>query len=261
MDADGQLTKEGFIDKIKTDDLFNDQYGDFGPIYGKQWRAWSAGTLEDKHGFGKIDQIKRLIQEIKKNPDSRRLLVSAWNVGDEPYMVLPPCHYSFQVWTRELNLQERFRAWESLPDKDVMDFPIGPLEDEAYHVILDQIGVARRGISLIFNMRSSDVLLGLPFNLASYGLLLEIIAKEVGMIPDELIANLGDTHLYLNHIEPAKEQLGRSSFALPTLEIMENIASDLGKRPFAESILQMVPADFVLSNYESHPPIKAVLSN
>jgi len=261
MDADGQLTKEEFINKIKTDDLFNDQYGDFGPIYGKQWRAWSAGALEDKHGFGKIDQIKRLIQEIKENPDSRRLLVSAWNVGDEPYMVLPPCHYAFQVWTRELSLGERFKRWEAMPDMDVMDFPIGPLKDDDCHEILDKIGVERRGISLSFNMRSSDVFLGLPFNLASYGLLLEILAKEVGMVPDELIANLGDTHLYLNHIEQAKEQLTRRAFMLPTVQIMDNISRDLGKIPFVESVLQMVPADFVLMNYEAHPPIKAPLSN
>lgn len=261
MDADGQLTKEEFINRLKTDDLFNDQYGDFGPIYGKQWRAWSAGALEDKHGFGKIDQIKRLIQEIKENPDSRRLLVSAWNVGDEPYMVLPPCHYSFQVWTRELSLGERFKRWEAMPDMDVMDFPIGPLADDDCHEVLDKIGVERRGVSLSFNMRSSDVFLGLPFNLASYGLLLEILAKEVGMVPDELIANLGDTHLYLNHIEQAKEQLTRRSFMLPTVQIMDNISRDLGKIPFAESVLQMVPADFFLMNYEAHPPIKAPLSN
>ncbi len=261
MNVDGQLTKEEFIRKIKTDDEFNEQFGNFGPIYGKQWRAWSAGALEDKHGQGRIDQISRLIGMLKTDPDSRRLLVSAWNVGDEPYMVLPPCHYSFQVWTRELSLSERFRQWEALPDKDVMDFPIGPIEDEDCHEILDKIGVERRGISLIFNMRSSDVFLGLPFNLASYGLLLEILAKEVGMVPDELIGNLGDTHLYLNHLEQAREQLARKSYTLPTLAIMENISKELGKVPFAESVLQMVPADFVLTDYESHPPIKAPLSN
>lgn len=261
MDVDGQLTKEEFINRIKTDDLFNDQYGDFGPIYGKQWRAWSAGALEDKHGFGRIDQIERLVSQLKTSPDSRRLLVSAWNVGDEPYMVLPPCHYAFQVWTRELSLPERFRLWEAMPDKDVMDFPIGPLDDDQYHETLDQIGVQRRAISLMFNMRSSDVFLGLPFNLASYGLLLEILGHEVGMVPDELIANLGDTHLYLNHIEPAMEQLGREPFALPKLTIMDNILQGLGKIPFSESVLQMIPQDFVLENYKSHPRIKAVLSN
>lgn len=261
MDADGQLTREEFISKIKTDDEFNDRFGNFGPIYGKQWRSWSAGALEDKHGHGRIDQISKLIGMLKTDPDSRRLLVSAWNVGDEPYMVLPPCHYGFQVWTRELSLAERFKQWEAMPDRDVMDFPIGPLSDEDYHDVLDKIGVERRGISLAFNMRSSDVFLGLPFNLASYGLLLEILAKEVGMVPDELIANLGDTHLYLNHVEPAKEQLVRRAFRLPTVQIMDNISRDLGKIPFAESVLQMIPADFILNNYDCHPPIKAPLSN
>jgi thymidylate synthase len=250
-----------FENEVLKDAGFAERWGELGPIYGKQWRSWSAGSLEDKYGYGRIDQIENLIQSIKKNPDSRRLLVSAWNVGDTPLMILPPCHYSFQVWTRELSLKERFALWESLPDRDVMDFPIGQLTDEQYHESLDKIGVVRRGISLMFNMRSSDVFLGLPFNLASYGLLLEILSKEVKMMPDELIANLGDTHLYINHIDQAKEQLGREPLALPALQMMEDVSKALGEIPFGESVLQMKPADFVLTDYISHPPIKAPLSN
>jgi thymidylate synthase len=180
--------------------------GDLGPIYGKQWRKWDGKN-------GRIDQIDDLVKELKTNPDSRRLMVSAWNVGELDQMVLPPCHYGFQVWTREENGQ--------------------------------------RYISLMWNQRSVDTFLGLPFNIASYGLLLHIIANEVDMIPDELIGNLGDTHLYLNHIEQAKEQISRDSFDLPTLKTNAKM----------DGICCNVPDDFVLEGYQYHPTIKAPLSN
>jgi thymidylate synthase len=180
--------------------------GDLGPIYGKQWRKWDGKN-------GRIDQIDDLVKELKTNPDSRRLMVSAWNVGELDQMVLPPCHYGFQVWTREENGQ--------------------------------------RYISLIWNQRSVDTFLGLPFNIASYGLLLHIIANEVDMIPDELIGNLGDTHLYLNHIEQAKEQISREPFDLPQLKTDAKM----------DGICCNVPDDFVLEGYQSHPAIKAPLSN
>ena len=180
--------------------------GDLGPIYGKQWRKWDGKN-------GRIDQIDNLVRELKTNPDSRRLVVSAWNVGELDQMVLPPCHYGFQVWTRE--------------------------ED------------GKRYISLMWNQRSVDTFLGLPFNIASYGLLLHIIANEVDMIPDELIGNLGDTHLYLNHIEQAKEQIGREPFDLPQLKTDAKM----------DGICCNVPDDFVLEGYQSHPTIKAPLSN
>jgi len=180
--------------------------GELGPIYGKQWRKWDGKN-------GRIDQIDDLVKELKTNPDSRRLMVSAWNVGELNEMVLPPCHYGFQVWTREENGQ--------------------------------------RYISLMWNQRSVDTFLGLPFNIASYGLLLHIIANEVDMIPDELIGNLGDTHLYLNHIEQAKEQIGRNSFELPKLKTNAKI----------DGICCNVPDDFILEGYQSHPAIKAPLSN
>ena len=199
-------TKEQFIHNIKTDNEFAKKWGDLGPIYGKQWRKWDGSN-------GRIDQIDDLIKTLKTNPDSRRLMVSAWNVGELDQMVLPPCHYGFQVWTRE--------------------------EDE------------KRYISLMWNQRSVDTFLGLPFNIASYGLLLHIIANEVNMIPDELIGNLGDTHLYLNHIEQAKEQIGRTSYDLPQLKNEAKV----------DGICCNVPDDFVLEGYQSHPAIKAPLSN
>jgi thymidylate synthase len=180
--------------------------GDLGPIYGKQWRKWDGKN-------GRIDQIDDLVRELKTNPDSRRLMVSAWNVGELDQMVLPPCHYGFQVWTREEN--------------------------------------GKRYISLMWNQRSVDTFLGLPFNIASYALLLQIIANEVNMIPDELIGNLGDTHLYLNHIEQAKEQIGRTSFELPKLKTEAKM----------DGICCNVPDDFILEDYQYHPTIKAPLSN
>jgi thymidylate synthase len=206
MDIDGQLTKEEFIERIQTDNEFAKVWGDLGPIYGKQWRKWDGKN-------GRIDQIDNLVRELKTNPDSRRLIVSAWNVDELDQMVLPPCHYGFQVWTRE--------------------------ED------------GKRYISLMWNQRSVDTFLGLPFNIASYGLLLHIIANEVDMIPDELIGNLGDTHLYLNHIEQAKEQISRESFDLPILKTNAKM----------DGICCNVPDDFVLEGYQSHSTIKAPLSN
>jgi thymidylate synthase len=213
--------------------------GDLGPIYGKQWRKWDGKN-------GRIDQIDDLVKELKTNPDSRRLMVSAWNVGELDEMVLPPCHYGFQVWTREMSVQER-NEWFQINrngnnptmKSDWKDFE------------LDQQNIPKRYISLMWNQRSVDTFLGLPFNIASYGLLLHIIANEVNMVPDELIGNLGDTHLYLNHIEQAKEQISRESFDLPKLKTNAKI----------DGICCNTPDDFVLEGYQYHPTIKAPLSN
>jgi thymidylate synthase len=228
LDADGQLTKEEFIKKIRTDEAFATQWGNLGPIYGKQWRDWNG-----------IDQIQNLINELKSNPDSRRLMVSAWNVGELDKMVLPPCHYGFQIYTRKTTRDEKIVH----PGK-------------------------YRAISLMWNQRSVDTFLGLPFNIASYGLLLEIIAKEVNMIPDELIGNLGDVHLYKNHIEQAKEQISRTSFDLPTIQITERnwyqhqlVKERLGEKTLDEKLKSYRPDCFELIGYESHPKIKAPLSN
>jgi len=203
------LNKEEFIKKIKTDDDFAKEWGNLGPIYGKQWRNWEREVVNYsgmKYDSEPVDQIKNLIQDLKNDPDSRRLMVNAWNVGELGQMVLPPCHYGFQVYTRELTYKERYDYWFNHNYETGMEknYKITPDFDDKYYE-----PTPKRAISLMWNQRSVDTFLGLPFNIASYGLLLEIIAKEVGMIPDELIGNLGDTHLYLNHIEQAKEQIGR----------------------------------------------------
>jgi thymidylate synthase len=243
MDVDGQLTKEEFIERIQTDNEFAKQWGDLGPIYGKQWRKWDGKN-------GRIDQIDDLVRELKTNPDSRRLMVSAWNVGELDQMVLPPCHYGFQLYTRELSIEERLDLASKTYDVyDPFDFGIPAVVN---HNEIDKLyPVPKRAISLMWNQRSVDTFLGLPFNIASYGLLLEIIAREVNMVPDELIGNLGDTHLYLNHIEQAKEQISRESFDLPILKTDAKM----------DGICCNVPDDFVLEGYQSHPAIKAPLSN
>jgi thymidylate synthase len=169
-------------------------------------------------------------------------------------MVLPPCHYGFQVYTRELSLTERrdlvmLEKYESV-------YNGGDSRNTLSHSEIDQWGYPTRAISLMWNQRSVDTFLGLPFNIASYGLLLEIIAKEVNMVPDQLIGNLGDVHLYSNHIEQAKEQIGRTSFELPTLDKLPNYLC--GRKGDWECYK---PSDIKILNYKSHPAIKAPLSN
>ena len=228
------LTKEEFINKIKTDDEFAKKWGELGPIYGKQWRSWDAHNKYDVDPTP-VDQISNLINDLKTNPDSRRLMVSAWNVGELDQMVLPPCHYGFQVYTRELSLEERIVL-------------VNPIPNLFTHEDCDVINLPKRAISLMWSQRSADVLLGIPFNIASYGLLLTMIADEVNMVPDQLIGNLGDTHLYLNHIEQAEEQITRTPYALPTVHVRDGI--------FCSSV-----NDIILENYVCHPSIKAPLSN
>jgi len=240
MDVDGQYTISEFIEQIKTDDEFARKWGELGPIYGKQWRHWFQ---YDRNVNGiYVDQIKELINDLKTNPDSRRLMVSAWNVGELSQMVLPPCHYGFQVYTRELSFEERYSLYSNEPYDGNAYGKISTLD------YLDDKNIPTRSISLMWNQRSVDTFLGLPFNIASYGLLLEMIADEVNMVPDELIGNLGDVHLYSNHIEQAKEQIGREPFELPTVHVRDGIFSNS-------------PTDIILENYQAHPTIKAPLSN
>ena len=253
VDANGVPTiepysQEEFINKIKTDDEFANKWGELGPIYGKQWRQW--GGLQDITDDDKpiyLDQISNLIKDLKTNPDSRRLMVNAWNVGELDQMVLPPCHYGFQVYTRELSFDERHlmycKSFENIDDTHKGSSDVDKMIK--YH---NDRNIPTRAISLMWNQRSVDTFLGLPFNIASYGLLLMMLADEVNMVPDELLGNLGDTHIYLNHIEQAKEQISRKPMELPTVHVRDGI--------FCSSV-----NDVILENYNSHPSIKAPLSN
>jgi thymidylate synthase len=208
-----KLTKEEFLEKLKTDRDFNNRYG------------------------------RNHITEGK--------------------MVLPPCHYGFQVYTRELSASERItykntKQINLLDSNELFDFIKSNVSmdlDNAVHKECDESNIPTRAISLMWNQRSVDTFLGLPFNIASYGLLLEIIAKEVNMVPDELIGNLGDVHLYLNHVEQAKEQIGRTSYELPKLGM------DYRDGEYNKNLTDFVPDDFYLIDYQSHPSIKAPLSN
>jgi thymidylate synthase len=270
-------TQEEFINKIKNDSGFAEQWGELGPIYGKQWRRWKkVDEVWDERlippfkieNIELIDQIANLINELKTNPDSRRLMVSAWNVGELDQMVLPPCHYGFQMYTRELHWGERAatvgfmegskeelrKSWLRHPNKEKYPFN----ENQTLEDMLDIRGCPKRAISLMWNQRSVDTFLGLPFNIASYGLLLEIIAKEVNMVPDELIGNLGDVHLYNNHIEQAKEQIIREPFELPKLQI-NDLRSDTNS--IIMDTKKWSYKDFQIDDYQSHPAIKAPLSN
>ena len=217
-DIDAPLSMGEFITKIKTDDEFANENGELGPIYGKQWRSWE-GPGDENWDMTPIDQIQNLINELKTNPDSRRLMVSAWNVGELDEMVLPPCHYGFQLYTRKSTREEKI------------------VNPGKYRVV-----------SLMWNQRSVDTFLGLPFNIASYATLLQLIADECNMTAGELIGNLGDVHLYKNHIQQAKEQIVREPYKLPTIEL-SNV--DILKGEF----------DYEIKDYQSHPTIKAPLSN
>ena len=252
---DGELTtynQEEFINKIKTDDEFAKKWGELGPVYGRMWRAF------DEDVSGGIDQIANLINDLKTNPDSRRLLVTAWNPTYLPHQVLPPCHYGFQVYTRELSIYERAEIYVKKNNTNInIDTNNDPT---SLHLYFTTNNIPTRAISLMWNQRSVDVPLGLPFNIASYGLLLEIIAKSVNMVPDELIGNLGDCHIYSNQIDGVKEQLTREPYPLPKLNIIgypQEYLNPYDGRLFDEFEV----GDFVIENYQSHPSIKMPLSN
>jgi thymidylate synthase len=270
--VEGKSTKrkfsmEKFIAMIQHDDEFAKNWGNLGPIYGKQWRNWTEYYVEKLNGGNPVivertsDQIQNLINDLKTNPDSRRLMVNAWNVGEIDQMTLPPCHYGFQVWTRELSIEELRATYPELNELYMEKMKYVKLQE--YEKSAD-LRIAERNlieslpsreISLMWNQRSVDTFLGLPFNIASYGLLLEIIAKEVNMVPGELIGNLGDTHLYSNHIEQAKEQMHREPMKLPKLCL------DYREGEYNKDLTEFTPEDFVLFDYQSHPAIKAPLSN
>lgn len=251
-------TKKEFIEKIKIDQKFADKWGELGPIYGSQWRYWEHMSKKEKESQAiglegcvneHIDQIEVLIETLKTNPDSRRLIVSAWNVADLDSMTLVPCHYVFQCYTQELSLDERIELGYKLADPFDWDLLIGNTSEQNLNLICDEQNIPKRKLSLKWNQRSVDVFLGLPFNIVSYAILLEILAKEVNMVPHELIFSGGDVHLYLNHIDQAKEQLTRETFELPKLEFSKKEITDYRYE------------DFNIINYKSAGILKGELSN
>lgn len=239
--------------------------GDLGPVYGKQWRDWAgvpklmrsdhavplraikaAHYDSDNKGVvciqQGIDQIADVLNQLHNNPDSRRIIVSAWNVADLPKMALAPCHAFFQFYSRELTFQER-RDW-LLNDGGKM---IGGSSDEEFlHACLDEMEVPRRQLDLQLYQRSADSFLGVPFNIASYAFLLHMVAQQVGMKPGEFIWTGGDCHIYQNHLEQVNLQLTRTPMPYPKLKL--NKAKDL----FSYQL-----EDFNIYDYNPHPAIKA----
>ena len=176
--------------------------GDLGPVYGVQWRSWPTPD------GGHIDQIAEVVKQLKSNPDSRRIIVSAWNVADLPKMALMPCHAFFQFYVAE-----------------------GRLSCQLYQ-------------------RSADIFLGVPFNIASYALLTQMVAQVTGYAPGEFVHTLGDAHLYLNHLEQARTQLGRAPYPPPTMRL----------NPAVRSLFEFDYDDFTLVDYQSHPRIAAPIA-
>jgi thymidylate synthase len=247
-----QYTQEEFTQLILSDPEFAKEHGDLGPTYGKQWRRWFHGDwwyngsrpmVQER----RIDQLQNCIDLLKTNPDDRRMLVNSWNPGQLQDMTLPPCHYSFQFYTRDLTESERFKLYSKWIDsRGGVD-----TDDVKTTKHFDKFGIPTKAVSLLVNMRSVDVPLGLPFNIASYGLLLNLVAKEVDMMCDELIMNLGDTHIYLNQIEGIKQQLENESYELPSLWL----------NPEIKKVDDFKYEDIKIVNYKSHLSIKMPLNN
>lgn len=235
-----------------------DKDGNLGPVYGKQWVNW-GGTTEveisknkDEYGYltfkevhhKGINQIQNIIERLKTTPDCRRLIVSAWNVADLPNMKLMPCHYGFQIYTRELSRDERIKLY--LKEYEPMN---GGNESSFIDSKLKTRNIPEREISLMWNQRSIDTFLGLPFNIASYGFLLEMFAQQANMVPGKLIGCLGDTHIYDNHIDYVKKQLDRDAtkYSVPKLVLNK-----------ADSLFDYKFDDFKIEGYESYPNWKNV---
>ena len=231
-------------------DEWADSIGNLGPIYGQQWRYWPQAC-----GPAYVDQISDATQMIKTSPDSRRLIVSAWNVADLPDMKLPPCHVMFQFYARDMTVAERLQY--ELANFGTGDWTKkGFYEDTTsraqvdYHNYLDILGVPRKSLSCQLYQRSADIFLGVPFNIASYALLTMMVAQVCGLAPGEFIHTFGDAHLYLNHLDQAREQLTREPRPLPIMKL----------NPEIKDIFGFKYEDFALEGYEPHPAIKAAVA-
>lgn len=218
---DIKISQKEFEDKIKKDDNFALQWGDLGPVYGKQWINSSG-----------VNQIDDIINQLKNNPDSRRMIVDSWSVPEISQMMLPPCHMMFQFYSHEMNSESRFyefSKWKhryNIPMKDTIDqhdFPI-------------------RRLSLQLYIRSQDVYLGQPFNIAEYSLLLHMMAQVVNMVPYELVYTMGDAHLYTNSFDASRRLLERDSYELPILTLNREI----------KNIYDFRYSDITIENYRAH---------
>jgi thymidylate synthase len=267
------LSRDEFIERVIKDDEFNKTWGDLGPIYGKQWVKWDNykhylhGRIKSPSkpfatdGIGSfrvenkpINQIQNVIDTLRTNPDSRRMIVSAWNVGELDQMILPPCHWAFKFYTEELTYEERCQIQMSRFDiyssaKEVFE---GAMVREVKELTMDDNNIPKRRISLKWHQRSVDTPLGLPFNIASYAFLLEMVAQQVNMIPHQLIGDLSDVHIYNNQMDGVNEQLQNDTNKYKSPKLKLNKAKDI----FSYKL-----EDFEITDYESYPTIKFPLSN
>jgi thymidylate synthase len=263
------LTQFEFEEKIREHDGFAERWGELGPIYGKQWRSCEGLTeretrvdktlaeLRGNHREKKraeVDQISRLIEGLKESPDSRRHVVSAWNPTQINDTSIPPCHYGFQCYTEKMTVQERQR-WAQSQGFNVQSLAIPETvstDNQDWHWKFDELGIPRRSLSLMWNQRSVDSFLGLPFNIASYALLTHLLARHAGMAANEVIFSGGDCHIYDNHRDQIKEQIERvGTTYLPTLSLPEGTADDLGDYQAEE---------FGVEDYDPAPSIEGEMA-
>jgi len=249
-------TKEEFTERIKTDDYFAKVYGDLGPVYGKQWTAWTSkervmsemgGKMEISIPTKEINQIQNAINLLKNDPDNRRNMVNAWNVGEIDEMALPPCHYGFQLYTRVLSNEEREELYRKHCAMNNWAMKINGTHEAHY----ERANIPTRAVSLKMTQRSCDTFLGVPFNIASYALLLHMIAQCVNMVPEEYIWSGGDVHIYNNHVDQCDIQIGRRARKLPQVIL----------NPEIKNIFDFRYEDIEVKGYKPHPPIKGELSN
>jgi len=247
--GDEVLSMDEFKEMIINNDKFAEMYGELGPVYGKQWVNWGGYEIisgKEVEGLNKgINQIQNAIDTLNNNPDSRRIIVSAWNVGEIDEMALPPCHWAFELYTEELTLRERIDIAIELE----LTTKTAHLSEEDYSKWCDKKDIPKRRLSLKWHQRSVDSGLGLPFNISSYGFLLHMIAQQVNMVPHMLVGDLTNVHIYNNHIDTLKSQLTLTPYELPTLELNK-----------AEDIFSYTFDDFVIKNYKSHPILKMNIS-
>jgi len=263
---DKQLSQEEFIEKIITDNEFAQKWGDLGPVYGKQWVSWESwqdATVDEDDRYGNrsaiekvtVNQIHKVIDSLRNKPDDRRMMVTAWNPAQLDNVALPPCHYGFQMWTRELTTQERLEwaknAYSHLVDEKSWVNLFANEEAAIEWFESFDIGklAPKRKLSLMWNQRSVDTFLGLPFNIASYAFLLEMFAQQANMIAGELICNLGDTHIYTNHVDYVKQQLERDVNKHQAPKLLLNKAHDIDSYKFE---------DFTIEGYTYYPNWKNV---
>jgi len=253
---ENKLTQEEFVEKIKFDESFANRWGELGEgTYGGMWRSFPFYTMDNEFVgsstvtgqgseswvFGQVDQLQKVIDKLKTNPDDRRMIVSAWHPYWVDHCALPPCHCLFHFHTEELSLEERI---------DILQKQVGPVNLPKFEMWiiqkLNEENIPHRRLNCLLYQRSVDTALGKPFNIASYALLTAMIAQTVNMVPGMFTHSMGDTHIYVNHIDGLKLQLTREPKKLPRVWL----------NPEVKSLFDFKYDDIKLLDYEFHPTIK-----